>query len=136
MLDRAAVVISFRAFSSICFFSALTLAGCSSSDSGGPAPTDGGSDAKADAGADTKVTFDSPGDTGPAVCWLVVASDPTEKKCDDCSNVKCNAERQECFGPSYLTGTFGGTCKDYITCQCGCTELDWSVPPMMAGGSA
>jgi hypothetical protein len=124
MFDRLSVI------ASLCFVSVLSTSatGCSSSDSGGPAPADGGTDtAKSDVGGtDTKVAEDTaPADTAPAICWFVKATKPEELKCDDCSEVKCKAEREECFGPSYLDGkTFGGSCKDYITCQCGCRESD------------
>jgi hypothetical protein len=120
MFDRVAVL-------SLCFVSAISLTACSSSDDSAPTTDGGGDTAKVDTGAtDTKVSFDSaPGDTTPPICWFVTATKPEEKKCDDCSNVKCNAERQVCYGPGYLDGkTFGGTCKDYITCQCGCLETD------------
>ena len=120
MLHRANVVVSF------CFavFTIAASGGCSSSDTGSPGPTDGGSDtAKEDVGTDTNVPFfDAGADSG--LCWLITSSKPAQAKCDACSQTKCKTQREACYGSSYLTGTWGGSCGDYAKCECGCSELD------------
>jgi hypothetical protein len=37
-----------------------------------------------------------------------------------CLAGKCDAQAKTCFGDSYASGTFAGTCKDYIACNMGC----------------
>jgi hypothetical protein len=103
--------------------------GCSSSDSGGTTtPSDtGSSDVSTDAGSDTKVTADTaPVDTAPAVCWFIQSSRPEQLPCDVCSEDKCKTQRETCYGPDYLKGTYaaGAACADYIKCQCSCVETD------------
>ena len=33
---------------------------------------------------------------------------------------KCDVQAKTCFGDSYASGTFAGTCKDYIACNMSC----------------
>ena len=99
--------------------------GCSSSSSGGTTTvTD--SAVVIDTGTDTGGTTPdtTPADTGPAVCWLIKSSQANVQKCYDCSDVKCKTDREAAFGASYLSGTFGGSCKDFAACACACPEGD------------
>lgn len=100
--------------------------GCSSSSTAPSTPTDSGADVSSDAVIkDTNPTPDTtPADTAPAACWLAVSGDPTVQKCYDCSQTKCKADRETAFGSGYLSGTFGGTCKDFAACACKCSEGD------------
>lgn len=81
---------------------------------------DGGGEDVHDDSADAT----APIDAGPPACWFVKSARAEERKCDDCSDVQCRTERESCYGPGYLGGTFTGVCQAYITCQCGCREDD------------
>lgn len=37
-----------------------------------------------------------------------------------CVEGKCDAQAKTCFGPSYASGTFAGTCQAFITCTMAC----------------
>ena len=37
-----------------------------------------------------------------------------------CAASKCDAQVKSCFGPSYTSGTFGGTCQSFISCTMAC----------------
>ncbi|MFT3767784.1 MAG: hypothetical protein QM820_20200 [Minicystis sp.] len=36
----------------------------------------------------------------------------------------CSAEYAQCFGPDYMSGTFGGACGDYLSCAAACQNCD------------
>jgi hypothetical protein len=41
-----------------------------------------------------------------------------------CVITTCDAPYKQCFGNDYLTGTFGGSCKDLMACASACTDCD------------
>ena len=102
--------------------------GCSSADGTGTTPDDAGSDTRSEdvGGGDTHPVADTApaADSGPAVCWFIKSGRSEERKCDDCSDVSCKTEREQCYGSTYMTGSYSGVCASYITCQCGCREGD------------
>jgi len=58
------------------------------------------------------------GTSGGAVCKN--QSCAAEETYFSCLAGKCDAQAKSCFGPSYTSGTFAGTCKDYIACNMAC----------------
>src|SRR4051812_20282651 len=99
----------------------LATIGCGSSSDAGSTAEDAAVDVQSDEAAVVHDAADAATaiDTAPPVCWFLKSARPEERKCDDCSDVTCKSERETCFGPRYLDGTFSGVCKDYIECQCG-----------------
>lgn len=43
-----------------------------------------------------------------------------------CVDTNCGTQYETCFGPGYLSGNFGGTCADYMSCinACECDDQD------------
>lgn len=107
------------------------LAACSDDSSSSGASSSGSSGASSTSSTSSSSSSSSGGTSGFKNCGTTTnngnTSSCSQAELDaygQCPINNCDAELQECFGPGYKTGTFGGACSTYITCsqKCACGD--------------
>lgn len=84
--------------------------GCASSSS----PSDGGS---SDSGT-------SSGRTKTGECPTSGCTEAEQNDYATCLTTACDAQYKDCLGSSYMSGTWGGKCQAYMTCNTACSCSD------------
>jgi hypothetical protein len=99
----------------------LALAvGCGSSSSSGGSGGSGGSGSGSggSGSGDFTSTTGRTASSGGASCKNQTCA--AEDDYYTCLKGNCDAQAKTCFGSSFASGAFGGTCKDYIACNMSC----------------
>ncbi|MCA9584394.1 MAG: hypothetical protein KC657_03455 [Myxococcales bacterium] len=94
--------------------------GGASSGSSGASSGSSGASSSGSSGASSG----SSGSSGPKYCAGGTCTEAEGKPYADCVIGKCDTQYQECYGPGYKTGTYGGSCGPYLTCvqKCACDD--------------